>query len=435
MGSASKRDVGTNRIYKRARSPWWQAEWYDADGRRHQRSTRTDDRIAALALLRQWERSAADPTRAASAETTLREALEALQELRAQEAAAGRKSTATVTFVTKKAGHPLRIFGEHAKLSAVTAKNVDAYIARRRTEGASDSTVHKELVVLRGACALAARRGRWTGDVAKVFPRGFSPAYTPKTRWLPPTEVEKLLEELTPPARPESWDRAALVAFVVATGAEWSAVGRARAEDVDFGNGYVRVRGSKNALRDRRVPIVFTWQVQLLTFALERARGTREGLLFRPWLNVRRALHRACELAKIEPCSPHDLRRTFGHWVRGEGAQPATVGAALGHRDGRMAERVYAALEPWELAAALRRESGASVTKVSGTDRSSAHPAHSAHSENPSVFAEKSVPRDGIEPPTRGFSIPASKVQIRLPGSRLRALSGRSVTKVSGGRG
>lgn len=438
MGNPRQRsapDAHTNRLYQRSGSPYWQAEWYDVEGQRHQRSTRTTDRIAAIALLRAWERAATDPARAAAHETTLKSALEALQELRAQEAAAGRKSLATVTFVTKKAGHPLRLFGETAKLSAVTAKSVDAYIARRRTEGASDSTIHKELVVLRGACALAARRGRWAGDVAKVFPRGFSPSYVPKTRWLPPAELERLLEELSPASRPANWDRAAVVAFIVATGAEWSAVCRARVEDIDLDGGYVRVRGSKNALRDRKVPIAFTWQVRLLTFAVERARGTRDGLLFRPWINVRRALHRACELAKIPPCSPHDLRRTFGHWIRGEGAQPATVGAALGHRDGRMAERVYAALEPWELAAALARESGAprTVTKVSGTDRSSAQRAHSAHSETPSVSAENAVPRDGIEPPTRGFSIIASNVRLRLPGNGLRVVRGASVTKVSGG--
>ena len=428
MGITSKRDVGTNRVYLRTGSPYWQAEWYDVEGKRHQRSTRTADRAAAVALLRAWERAAADPARAAADTATLKSALEALQALRAEEAKAGRKSLATVDFVAAKAGHPLRIFGERALLAKINAKAVDGYIAQRRREGASDSTIHKELVVLRGACALAARRGRWAGDVARVFPRGFSPAYTPRTRWLPPAELEVLLEKLPR-------DRAALVAFVVATSAETAAWQRARVEDVDLDAGRVRVRGSKRSYRDRTIPVAFAWQRELLVFALEHARGTKEGLMFRPWGNVRRDLHLACEAAKIAPCSPNDLRRTTGHWTRGEGVQPATVGALLGHRDGRMAERVYAALDVDELAAALARESGAarSVTKVSGTRRSSAQRAHSAHSANGSETAENTVPRDGIEPPTRGFSVLLSNVRLRLPGSVIRLAAVGSVTKVSAG--
>ena len=428
MGITSKRDVGTNRVYLRTGSPYFQAEWYDVEGKRHQRSTRTADRAAAVALLRAWERASADPTRAAADTATLKSALEALQALRAEEAKAGRKSFATVDFVAAKAGHPLRVFGEHAKLAKINARAVDGYIAQRRGEGASDSTIHKELVVLRGACALAARRGRWAGDVSRVFPRGFSPAYVPRTRWLPPAELEALLAALPR-------DRAALVAFVVATSAETAAWQRAQVEDVDLDAGRVRVRGSKRSYRDRVIPVAFTWQRDLLKFALEHARG-KGGLMFRPWGNVRRDLHLACEAAKIAPCSPNDLRRTTGHWTRGEGAQPATVGALLGHRDGRMAERVYARLDVDELAAALARESGAarSVTAVSGTRRSSAQLAHSAHSASGSETAKNTVPRDGIEPPTRGFSVLLSNVRLRLPGSGLRLAAVGSVTKVSAGR-
>lgn len=194
------------RIYKWGESPYWQAEWYDLGGQRHQRSTQCTDRRAAEARLREWERDAADPARAAARATTLRIALQALIEARHQDAKAGQKSHATVTFYVKKSGHLLRVLGEALPLAEVTAAAVDGYIAQRRGEGAVDSTVHKELVTLRGALRLAKRRGLWLGDIEAVMPRGFSPRYRPRERWLTAAEAEKLLEAL-----PD--DRAALVAW------------------------------------------------------------------------------------------------------------------------------------------------------------------------------------------------------------------------------
>lgn len=436
MGTRERRTQasGTNRVYRRAGSPYWQAEWYDERGERHQRSTRTADRVAALSRLRAWERSPGGEG-PVDAPKTVRGAIEDLVALRAEEAVAGRKAEATAGFLALKGGQVCRVFGEDAPLSDVTAESVDRFIAQRRREGRKDSTIHKELVCLRSACALALRRGHWQGDLAKVFPRGFSPAYTPKDRWLTSAECERLIEDLVG----HTADRAAVVAFIVATSAEWSAVGRARAEDCDLTPGAerVRVRGSKRKTRDREVPLVFPWQRDLVKFALERARGTKDGLLFRRWGNVRRELHAACDRLGIKPCTPNDLRRTAGHWTRGEGAQPATVGAFLGHKDGRMAERVYAKLGVDELAAALTRESRGplpSVTKVSGAGAISARLTHPAHSLSVAKQPVNAVPRDGVEPPTRGFSVLSSVVTIRLPDSGFGVVGQGTVTKVSGRR-
>src|SRR6266545_5335357 len=70
------------------------------------------------------------------------------------------------------------------------------------------------------------------------------------------------------------------------------------------------VRGGRLEVRFRTVPIVSPAQQSLLAYALEHAKGTDDAL-FQPWGNVRRDLADACEEAKIERCSPNDLRRTF----------------------------------------------------------------------------------------------------------------------------
>ena len=94
-----------SRVYKRSGSPYWQAEFYDLAGQRHQRSTQCTDRRAAEARLRELERDAADPARAAARTTTIRDILEAFVVQRHQDARAGRASTETSTFYAKKAGH------------------------------------------------------------------------------------------------------------------------------------------------------------------------------------------------------------------------------------------------------------------------------------------------------------------------------------------
>lgn len=92
----------------------------------------------------------------------------------------------------------------------------------------------------------------------------------------------------------------------------------------------MHVRGTKRETRDRIVPVVFDWQRQLLAVAAAHGGGT-DGLWHRPG-NVRRDLHAACARAGIDPCSPNDLRRTFGHWMRAAGLAPSTVGTARTRR-------------------------------------------------------------------------------------------------------
>ena len=60
----------------------WYAQWFDADGRRHEKSTRAFDRKAAETIARTWERAGADPASAAASEATLIDTLTALVQTR-----------------------------------------------------------------------------------------------------------------------------------------------------------------------------------------------------------------------------------------------------------------------------------------------------------------------------------------------------------------
>lgn len=370
------------RVYRRDGSKSWQAEWYEG-GVRRQRSTRCRDKAAAEAIARQWEREGADPAGARARKATLREALELLVDQRQELADSGKRSPATVEYYVKHFGKLLRIFGEQMPLAHVTNEAVARYVSARRREWANDArtrhvsehTIHKEVSALGAALNLAKRRGLFVGDIEAVLPGTdeLSPEYKPRRRYLQFSEVAALLTKLPP-------DRAAQIAFMVGVGAERGAVERAQRSDVR--DDCVLVRGTKRPTRWRQVPLAVQFQKDYAAFALANGEG-EGGMLFRPWANMWRDLAAACEALGFAKCSANDLRRTFGTWLRSGGASTDTIGAAMGHVDSTMAQRVYAKLDPRALAHRLREEAGeGTVTYLSQT------PGHSVDSLD-SVYSGK----------------------------------------------
>ena len=339
------------RIYKRGRV--WHCTFYDERGARVRRTTNCEDRKAAEARAREWERRAADPDHAAASGETLSAAIAVFFRYLSEEVKAGRRSPATRSSYETKAGHLIRIFeyDEHARyhprsLAGFNVEDVRRYIAQRRGEDVSDGTIAKELVPLRLALRLSREAGRWRGDPSAVIPVGFAPKYCPRQRSLAREELDALMAAL--PAA-----QGAMVAFMVATGAEWAAVRRARRSDAHRDSTAVLLRGTKRASRHREVPIASDFQRKLLRFAVTHANGERDAM-FRPWSNVGRDLAAACGRAGIARCSPNDLRRTFASWMVQAEVAPLTVAYMMGHRDASMVERVYGRLRPVDIAAQVQ---------------------------------------------------------------------------------
>jgi hypothetical protein len=178
------------RLFKRGSARTWYATFYEK-GVRVQRTTKCVDRKAAESVARQWERDAADPESATLNAATLSDALTLLLKTRAEEARAGRRSEGTFAFYKTKSGHLTRVL-EHDeqgtftgfRLATLKARDVDRFISTRRSEGAAENTIAKEIIALRAALKLARRAGLWRGDPAAVCPIAFAPEYKPRTRYL-----------------------------------------------------------------------------------------------------------------------------------------------------------------------------------------------------------------------------------------------------------
>jgi integrase len=396
------------RLYKRGKV-WW-CSFYE-NGLRRKLSTRCYDKAAAEQVARQFERDAADPDHATTSQAKLTDAFALLlNDREAKAKATPPKSTMeTVRFYRIKAGHWRRILqGENESsppfmLAELSAKHVDQFIEKRRTEGATEHTISKELVTLRAALKLALRAGIWKGQIDRIIPTGFETGYEPKTRFLTYDEMKKLLATLTP-------DRAARVAFIVATSANWGETERARREHVAADHSVVFLDGTKRKQRRRSVPIVTEHQKTLLAYAMKHAESSGE-MLFTAWSNVRRDLERACDRAKLPKCTPNDLRRTCATWLRAQGASVDLLAPVMGHADGRMVERVYGRLNARQLAVRLAAETGSDCTTGVPDKSDSAGFIGLPGSETASQVVEtggKLVPSPGLEPGTRGFSVHCS---------------------------
>ena len=365
--------------------------WYVSWNRKERQSLRTKDAATARLAARRLERERADPAHAAAAKETIRSCLKALVE---DKVAHGR-AEGTLHMIGVKSGHLARLLGDETPLVVVDAEACDRYLAARVGEGAGLGTIGKELGVLRGALKLARRRGKYSADPATVIPH-VEGGYTPRTTWLTESQVTALLDELQP-------HRARHVAWLAVSGAR---LGESlRADRADVSGGRILIRGTKTRLSWRTVEVP-EYARPLLERALVDA--PRSGLLHRPWGSIRRDLAAACERAGVPVVTPNDLRRTCAQWLRQRGVDASLVAQYLGHTDARMVERVYGRLGTRELADAIGARvdsSRARTMRVLAADpRETGEIGEAMDRLQAALSRANQVARDGIEPPTRGFS-------------------------------
>lgn len=276
---------------------------------------------------------------AAAAETSeaLLNTLNALIGLRVLQ----RRATATIEVLELKSRQLVAFFGAARDVNALRLGDTSAYVAKRRADGVSDSTIAKEMGTLRAALRYLRRLDRYDRDPDALWPPELAHGSGVRDRWLPWPEYLAVLNAL----RPEFRDH--LIVYC-ATGVRFSELYSIRAADLTTTpTGHeLRVRGTKTAGAARVAPV----KPDALEALQRRAALSPEGPLFhvtRADLKSQKAawakaLRRACRAAHVEHASSNDLRRTFASWAFQGGVPEALVAKWLGHTSSTMVRTVYA---------------------------------------------------------------------------------------------
>jgi integrase len=366
----------SDRLFKRGAI--YHCWYYGRHGEQQRVSTKCTSRRAAESVLRRLEeqaRAQADGTAHKTATATLREVVDAY--LTAAEKSDRAEKTMDSYYC--KGGHLLRVLGEDTDINALPNSVEDDYVEARRREGASDHTIHKELVVLRASLKRAAKKGLFHRSLEAIRADDFSAGYVPRRTFLTVPQFNLLLGCLAE-------RRKATVAFLVycaARDSEWQRVER---HHVDL-DGTLILPGTKTEGAHREIPLRDHGPLRaLLDHALE-VMPDEQRYLFPAWSNIRRDLHEACDRVKAKllaeadklavngrkkeaaalkrevelfpMVSPNDLRRTFGTWCRVQGMPTDRIAVLLGHADSRMVERVYGRIDARQLGPELGRVFGA----------------------------------------------------------------------------
>lgn len=319
--------------YKRGRIYWVRGT---VNGIKVRETTSCTDQKAAELVRRRRERELADPLHHASNTATVETAAERF--LRELDKAA--KSKATIRFYKVKVRHVARLLGR-VRLAALSHDVVLEYTEKREGEGAARYTVHRELTALRRILKSAGRANEFGGDWKKIIPE-YAAGYVPRTRWLTPDDLWKVIRELPP-------HRGAVLAFIVATAADVSSARAAMREDVR--ETFVRVRGTKTVARFRDAPRVAVL-APFLEFAIAHADG-ENGRLFSNWTSLLRGIRRACVRCGIDYFTPRDLRRTVSTWFVRAGVSFSVAAKFLGHSSTAMLQKVYGQLDMGDVGALI----------------------------------------------------------------------------------
>lgn len=224
------------RLYKRKGSSQWWATW-NQDGKRHRRSTGTDDRKLAEALVSKWvQEDFLEEHFGKKPDLPFSEAL--LRYAKAQKRERPKHFMTVTRYILKRQA---KYFGD-LNLSEMTVARLRDYIDYR-LDHVSVGTVQRDISVLRAILNKALREELI--DKVPPFPR----LNTPKARnvWLTTKEVTQLVDAAAKHLKP-------IILFAVDTGGRLSEILGLDWRHVDMANGRVTFVETKNG-EDRTIPL------------------------------------------------------------------------------------------------------------------------------------------------------------------------------------
>jgi integrase len=229
---------------------------------------------------------------------------------------------------------------QHARLD----RNDEDAIRRRK------ATANRVFTCLRAALNHGFREGKIASDIAWRRVKPFKSVDSARLRFLSVAEAKRLINACDPEFRP-------MVEAALCTGCRYSELGRLEVQDFAPA-GTLAIRKSKSG---KPRTIYLTDEGVHLFKYLAAGRTGKDLLLTRanglPWGNSNQHVHMktACERAKIERTSFHELRHTFASLCVQAGMPMKIVAEALGHASTTVTEKHYAHLAPSHVADTVRK--------------------------------------------------------------------------------
>jgi integrase/recombinase XerC len=218
-------------------------------------------------------------------------------------------------------------------LAAAGGRALRAWLASLHGRRLGAPTIARKLAAARSCLGFLARRGVIGANPARQLRSPRLGRRLPS--FLPKDESKELLDRAPEPTEAGRRDHA-LLELLYATGLRVAECCGLDLEDVDLGQGTVRVLGKGD--KERVVPVGEA-ALEALGAYLAARPGPRTGPVFRNWRGGRltpRSVHRivkrrAREAGLGRRVTPHTLRHTFATHMLGEGADLRLIQELLGH--------------------------------------------------------------------------------------------------------
>lgn len=313
----------------------WEIRWSE-NGRSMRKSTRTADETQAQQVFLQWQKSLSGE----EAVRTVVEALRAYERHIKDRAGPAATVVSMVPVVNRLTGStPLLALA----VSDLRQQDVDRYTAHRRRAGVKDSTVRKELGMLRAALNYCHKAQLLTCDVPYFeLPK----AQKPKEHWLTREQVDTLLAWFTRKDPDCQLRSHRFVVLALATGARKRALERLTWQQVDTVGGLVRFDLQESQYgRKRKVAVpIADWLQPYLRSMVQGAMG---DYVLDDDSDIRNAFDWAMKKAARETgeqafasLTRHALRHTFATLSLQAGCSVWAVASMLGNTP-EMVAKVY----------------------------------------------------------------------------------------------
>lgn len=319
-------------LYKRPNSPYWWADYVDADGERKRQSTKTRSKREANEIALFWESEARRARIFGIAKSRkLSEVMDKFLVYSKQEKRSYDKDLERSGTLAAHLGDPL--------INEISGETVENYISIRR-ESISDSTINRELALLSAAINYCNKKLDWqlpnkvSGHKLKE-PEG-------RVRWLTSEEATRLLDAAKQSRATYLTD---FITLALHTGCRSGELLNLKWKDVHLDHKFFLLNKTKSGKR-RSIPLNNTAAQMLIKrhrehlgdYVFSSITGKKLG-------SIKTGFNNACKAAEIKDFRIHDLRHTCAAWLAMLGVPMLTIRDLLGHSSITTTE-IYAHLSP-----------------------------------------------------------------------------------------